>query len=266
MIRFAEPNDLTEIRLLWETCFPDGGGFNEYFFRHVFNINYTLVAEVGDKICAMLQMLPYKLRAGESEGEITYIYGACTSPDFRRQGHIKRLLERSFEIDRQKGRIASSLIPQEEWLFGFYRQFGYEPFFRVSHETFASRAGDCEMPRRLATSDIPHLQACYRDSMPLCYVERDVKEWQRQINLFNTLGKGAYGWFTEGRISAYAFCWEDNAQEASGMTEGQKQGLLREMGKDAFSYTTCGIGQSLGCIKWHQSEESDWGYMNLMYN
>ncbi len=266
MLRFAEPMDLSEIRLLWETCFPNEGGFNEYFFGRVFNVNYTLVAEEENKLCAMLQMLPYRLRVGERTGEITYIYGACTSPDFRRQGHMKCLLERSFEIDKQKGRIASALIPQEEWLFGFYRQFGYEPFFRVSREILTSRVGESETPRLLTAEDIPQLQAYYNDSMPLCYVERDVEEWQRQIDLFNTLGKGAYGWFNGGRLSAYAFCWEDNVQEALGMAEGQKQGLLRVMGKDTFECTSCGSGQSLGCIKWHQSEKSDWGYMNLMYN
>ena len=129
MIRVAGPADTGCIRALWEVCFPDEGGFNDWFFAHHFDPARTLLSCEGDMLCAMVQMLPYQLTENGRQAEITYIYGACTDPAHRRQGHMARLLEQSFALDRQAGRAASALIPAEAWLFDFYRPFGYEPFF-----------------------------------------------------------------------------------------------------------------------------------------
>ena len=99
---------------------------------------------------AMVQMLPYRMTVGGVSREVTYIYGACTDPAHRRKGYMAQLLERSFELDREAGRIASVLIPAEKWLFDFYKPFGYEPFFHISHlhgrgarSTSAADLGGC---------------------------------------------------------------------------------------------------------------------------
>ena len=124
-MRFAEKGDFTAVRALWETCFPDEGGFNDYFFAHFYKEKYTLLYLEGETLVAMVQMLPYHMTAGGVSREVTYIYGACTDPAHRRKGYMARLLERSFELDREAGRIASVLIPAEKWLFDFYKPFGY---------------------------------------------------------------------------------------------------------------------------------------------
>lgn len=61
MIRFAEQRDLPAIYSLWETCFPDEGGFNGYFFSHLYEPQHTLLLMQENTLCAMLQMLPYTL-------------------------------------------------------------------------------------------------------------------------------------------------------------------------------------------------------------
>lgn len=131
-MRFAEKGDFPVVRALWETCFPDEGGFNDYFFTHFYKEKYTLLYLEGETLVAMVQMLPYRMTVGGLSREATYIYGACTDPAHRRKGYMARLLERSFELDREAGRIASVLIPAEKWLFDFYKPFGYEPFFHIS--------------------------------------------------------------------------------------------------------------------------------------
>ena len=88
MIRFAGPQDAAAIRRLWEVCFPDEGGFNDYFFAHHFDITKTLLSVEGGELCAMVQMLPYRLMLDGREAEITYIYGACTDPAHRRKGPL----------------------------------------------------------------------------------------------------------------------------------------------------------------------------------
>ena len=149
MMRFAEKGDFPAVRALWETCFPDEGGFNDYFFAHFYKEKYTLLYLEGETLVAMVQMLPYRMTVGGLSREATYIYGACTDPKHRRKGYMARLLERSFELDREAGRIASVLIPAEKWLFDFYKPFGYEPFFHISRREITRTAGEREAPRRM---------------------------------------------------------------------------------------------------------------------
>ncbi len=118
-MRFAEKKIFPAVRALWETCFPDEGGFNDYFFAHFYKEKYTLLYLEGETLVAMVQMLPYRMTVGGVSCEVTYIYGACTDPAHRRKGYMPRLLKRSFELDREAGRIASVLIPAEKWLFDF---------------------------------------------------------------------------------------------------------------------------------------------------
>ena len=155
MMRFAEKRDFPAVRALWETCFPDEGGFNDWFFAHCYKEEHTLLCLEDETLVAMVQMLPYRMTAGGVSREVTYIYGACTDPAHRRKGHMARLLERSFELDREAGRMASVLIPAEEWLFDFYRPFGYEPFFPVKRREITRAAGESEAPRRLTAGDVP---------------------------------------------------------------------------------------------------------------
>ena len=132
MIRFAAQADLPAIRELWEQCFPDDTGFNPYYFRHHFSLEHTLLYLVNSTVAAMVQMLPYTLQLGQDlSAAATYIYGACTHPGYRRQHLMSQLLTESFALDRAQGRAASMLIPQEDWLFDFYRPFGYQPLFSV---------------------------------------------------------------------------------------------------------------------------------------
>ncbi|MFQ7240993.1 GNAT family N-acetyltransferase [Agathobaculum sp.] len=265
MIRFAGPQDAAAIRRLWEVCFPDEGGFNDYFFAHHFDITKTLLSVEGGELCAMVQMLPYRLMLDGREAEITYIYGACTDPAHRRKGHMARLLEHSFALDRAEGRAASALIPAEKWLFDFYKPFGYEPFFYIEKQEI-TREGSGILPRRLTQDDIPQLTALYETHTTPCRIARDAAYWQAQLTMFDALGCGAYGWFEGGNLTAYAFCWEDNAQEALGMTPAQAQGLLEALSRDSLAVVTAGQGTALGCIKWHEGHTAPFGYMNLMFN
>ena len=182
-MRFAEKGDFPAVRALWETCFPDEGGFNDYFFAHFYKEKYTLLYLEGETLVAMVQMLPYRMTVGGLSREATYIYGACTDPKHRRKGYMARLLERSFELDRQGERIASVLIPAEKWLFDFYKPFGYEPFFHISRREITRTAGESEAPRRLTSADVPALAALYDKLVPKCRIERDIAYWNAQLAL-----------------------------------------------------------------------------------
>ena len=266
MIRFAEKRDFPAVRALWETCFPDEGGFNDYFFEHFYKEEWTLLCIENETLVAMVQMLPYRMTVGGRSREVTYIYGACTDPNHRRKGHMARLLERSFELDRQAGRIASVLIPAEAWLFGFYKPFGYEPFFHIRRREITRTAGESEAPRRLTADDVPALAALYDKLTPECRIERDTAYWTAQLRMFDALGAGVYGWFDGDALTGYAFCWEDNAQEALGVNDAQLQGLLAALGRGTLTVTEIGTETALGVCRWHEKADETAGYMNLMLN
>lgn len=265
MIRWAQPQDLPSIRQLWETCFPDEGGFNDYFFAHFFDCGTVLLSEEQGMLCAMVQMLPYRLLTGGAEKEITYIYGACTDPAHRRKGHMARLLEASFAIDREQGRAASTLIPAEPWLFDFYRPFGYKPFFYTEKREVV-RTADGEAPRRLTQADVPQMAALYDRLASNCCIVREETYWRAQVDMFDALGAGVFGWFAGDTLAAYAICWSDTVQEAFGLTEEREQGLLAALGLERCAVTSCGAQTALGCIKWYEERENSRGYMNLMLN
>lgn len=93
----------------------------------------------------------------------------------------------------------------------------------------------------------------------------DIAYWNAQLALFDTLGAGVYGWFKDGTLTGYAFCWEDNAQERS----AQMTRSCRAAGRTAAQYARRdGIGSeiALGVCKWHEKADETAGYMNLMLN
>lgn len=64
----------------------------------------------------------------------SYISGACTHPDYRKHGAMKRLLKETHRCMYEDGVLLASLIPAEEWLFGYYARSGYAPVFGYAVE------------------------------------------------------------------------------------------------------------------------------------
>ncbi|MBS5150112.1 MAG: GNAT family N-acetyltransferase [Butyricicoccus pullicaecorum] len=276
MIRFAEAADMPEIRALWEVCFPDDTGFNDYYFGHVFALDTTVVYVLDGRIAAMVQMLPYTLLANGKTVPATYIYGACTHPDFRRRHLMSELLQWSFSWDIQHDIAASILIPQEKWLFDFYRPFGYLPAFTLDTIDFAECKPMIQNELRAMTSkDLPACEALYRSRLADCplAVLRTPEQWQAQLTMFEVLGGSAFVLENEGRLLGYAFVWKEEngiwAQELICREHNMfLSALMAQTGQTQLRACVPSTdGEAFGCIKWHgKNVVSQNGYMNLMYN
>lgn len=276
MIRFAQSDDLPEIRSLWDQCFPDESGFNDYFFERIFSFSDTLLYLVDGVIAAMVQMLPYTLHLHGKYEPVTYIYGACTHPNFRRRHLMSKLLSYTFEWDRSHGRKASLLIPQEDWLFAFYRPFGYLPqfFSGLEHLTVVQKE-DLRL-RPMSASDLPVCAQLYQDAMQHydMFIERTPAQWDVQHKLFQSLGFGAFVWETQGTVHGYAFAWKDETglwiQELISPPEAQGSflsALAFQAGMSDLRISGPKFEQHcLGCIKFYHDQPSMHGYMNLMLN
>ncbi|MDR2085685.1 MAG: GNAT family N-acetyltransferase [Dysgonamonadaceae bacterium] len=133
MMRFGKEKDKEALKTMWKLCFPDDSDeFIAFYFDRVYSNEETIVYVEDNIPVASLQMIPYLLKTGYSASPAAYISGAMTHPEFRQRGFMSRLLCASFEIMKAKGYVYTFLIPQEEWLFGFYEKWGYVKAFPES--------------------------------------------------------------------------------------------------------------------------------------
>lgn len=122
------------LRSLWKLCFNDTDEFIDFYFKELYKSQETLTVTSDGVLIASLQMIPYQIKLGEHIFDASYISGAMTHPDYRGKGLMAQLLHVSFEEMRKKDIPLSFLIPQEEWLFGFYQKFGYFKAFPKSYK------------------------------------------------------------------------------------------------------------------------------------
>ncbi len=125
-----------EVKKLWNLCFGDDEAFTELYFSKRYSDEVNLAIEENGNVISALQILPYPMTFC---GEIIftgYISGACTHPDHREKGAMKRLLLKSFARMQDNEVPLATLIPAEKWLFSYYSKMGYIPVFEYSNKTF----------------------------------------------------------------------------------------------------------------------------------
>ena len=162
-LRTARADDAPLISQLWEVCFPGDSDFVSYFLMDLYNPDLALLCVTGDdRPAAMLHMIPYTFSWLGNGTSLFYIYAVGTHPDFRRRGLASSLILRAISEMHGYGALFAALIPQEDWLFDFYRLFGFAPvcpFSPLAYE-FTSQP----IPAR--DEDIPLLNSLYEDSLP----------------------------------------------------------------------------------------------------
>lgn len=206
MIRFAEKTDLPFIKPLWNTAFGSEPEFNQYFFEHFFNLENTLLYIEKEPV-AMLQMMPYTLKG---VGKVTYIYGAVTHPLYRKKGIMGKLLEKSFEIDKNNGIKGSVLIPANGQLFEYYKKFGYDTLAFTDNFTIEKTEiteNNIYSVEKAKPEDLKYISEIYN----FCsehLIERSQEYFKSQYNMFNALGGEVWILKDKNTVSAYCFISE----------------------------------------------------------
>ncbi len=118
-----------EVKALWKRCFNDSDTFIDLYFRLRYKDDINVCIRQDDKVVAALQMIPYPMTCLGEVIPTSYISGACTHPDYREQGLMRRLLNETHRRMMESGALLSTLIPAEEWLFGYYAKSGYASVF-----------------------------------------------------------------------------------------------------------------------------------------
>lgn len=138
-----------QIKQLWKLCFNDSDAFTDLYFDLRYNDDINLALTNGTQAVAALQMLPYPMTFAHGTIETSYISGACTHPAYRNRGLMRQLLQQAHARMWSKGIQLSTLIPAEEWLFGYYARSGYAPVFTYCEEQMACAPGLPLPPVRL---------------------------------------------------------------------------------------------------------------------
>lgn len=151
---------------LWRLCFNDPEEFVLWYFDKVYREENAMVCRDGGKqALAALQMIPYTVNYYQQSVEALYISGACTHPSHRNKGLMTQLLKESFQEMYQREIPLSILIPQEEWLFDYYRKMGYATLFDYAEELpqFPDLVAGEELPECvLLTSEQVDFEALFR--------------------------------------------------------------------------------------------------------
>ncbi|MDR0382299.1 MAG: GNAT family N-acetyltransferase [Oscillospiraceae bacterium] len=166
-IRYARGADAASVRALWALCFPGEAAFTEYFFARLYRPEQALLAVGPEGPAAMLHIMPFEMAWLGQTVSVGYVYGVGTHPAFRRRGLAGALIDQALFEMYLRGCVFSVLIPQEEWLFDFYRPFGFAAVFHrfavgytAPRGVRAARAEDIEALNRRYETHLarrPHL-------------------------------------------------------------------------------------------------------------
>lgn len=129
MISFGKSEYIPDLKNMWHKIFGDSEDYLNSFFNKVYKNENTLVYVENNKVVSVLFMIPYKYVNSGKENEIVYLYALATDPAYRGRKIMSKLIQKSLTISTERGYALSVLIPAEDTLFSYYRQFGFEDYF-----------------------------------------------------------------------------------------------------------------------------------------
>ncbi len=266
MLKYAENKDKSEILNLFNICFPNEEEFAEYFFKHFFSPENTVICVEDGKIAGSAMELKYDI---SGVGEVTYLYAVGTLPEYRGRGLCKSILDYSHREDIKKGRAASVLIPGNSSLFDFYARYGYKTCFYVDeHKLTYKNAGESYDFGEPTGKELEAVYELFLKNKP--HIIRDAAYFDVQKDMFKRFGGGVKGVYEGGRLKGYCFYSVEDGkiifEEAMGeLCEIAANEILREKNLDEGIMRGTGKGKAFGMAYFYGNSFDDM-YMNLMFN
>ena len=124
MITFADRNDKTQLKKMWQSIFLEEPQVVEEFFENIYDTTVTPVIKIGDEIVSSLFLLDCTI--GDYKGKC--VYCAMTKYAHRGKGYMKKLLDFSYDYCKENGFDFIFLVPAEKSLFDYYKTCGFEKF------------------------------------------------------------------------------------------------------------------------------------------
>ena len=111
---------------MWEDNFHDPISYADFYFSEVYGKNEVLLNQADqaddEVVKGMLHLNPYILHVKGQPTETKYIVGVATDEEYRRQGVMRELLEKTFQELRGRGELFTYLMPADE---NYYLPFDF---------------------------------------------------------------------------------------------------------------------------------------------
>ncbi|MDR0757325.1 MAG: GNAT family N-acetyltransferase [Tannerella sp.] len=153
-----------QIMDLWKISFGDSDAFVKLWFDRIYKSEQTLVIEKRGKIVSALQIIPREMAYFGERIPVAYVCGVCTLPAERGKGHMTQLMHEAQRVMLERRFALATLIPNGEWLFGYYGRFGYATAFDLSVEMHRLRtqASSAVICRTVPSGPVTEEDAIYR--------------------------------------------------------------------------------------------------------
>lgn len=115
------PEQLPQLRRLWQEAFGDTDAFLDIFFHRAFSYDRCRCITVEGDVAAAL----YWFDCTWNEKRLAYLYAVATAQCRRGQGLCRVLMEDTHRLLQKDGYHGAILAPQSEELFSMYGKFGY---------------------------------------------------------------------------------------------------------------------------------------------
>lgn len=110
---------------LWRDTFGDPEEFVNLYFSRVYKSEYNVCCQLGGRVVAALQTLPYKMLYHGREVNTAYVSGVSVTESLRGQDIGNNLMRQAHFRLYYKDTVFAALIPAEEWLYLWYSKCGY---------------------------------------------------------------------------------------------------------------------------------------------
>lgn len=110
---------------IWRNVFGDPEPFVNLYFSKVYRSEYNVCCQLGGRVVAALQTLPYPMLYHGGEVNTVYISGVAVLPDYRRQDIGNNLMKQAHFRLYHSDVVFVALIPAEPWLYEWYARCGY---------------------------------------------------------------------------------------------------------------------------------------------
>lgn len=126
MLISPEKKYQNDLFTLWKTCFGDEDGYIDLFFNKEYEHCKTFARFEDETIVSALYLLDCFIFLNGKRYDGYYLYAAATRPESRKKGYMAALIREAQQFAENERKSFIALVPGEEWLYAYYRKFGFE--------------------------------------------------------------------------------------------------------------------------------------------
>lgn len=117
-----------KVKQLWQEIFEDPPAYADFYFEQIYPNNQVLLVEDSDLV-AMLHLNPYEVLINDQIYPINYIVGVATDSQYRRQGIMRKMLDKVLLDMAHDKQLFTFLMPAKEAYYTpFQFSFGYDRY------------------------------------------------------------------------------------------------------------------------------------------